>query len=96
MKAAAGHGFQLCIPSKTPAQESWALCIYLGKYKSYEVPAEGLQESCSKPWVVQVSVFCIPMMSHADVADVSDAEESEEFKAIYGAKMTLEGYTKGS
>ena len=42
MKAAAGHGFQLCINYNTPAQEPWALCIYNNKYKRYEVPAEGL------------------------------------------------------
>ena len=26
----------------TPAQEPWALCIYINEYKRYEVPAEGL------------------------------------------------------
>ena len=32
----------MCIISKTPAQEPWALCIYINKYQCSEDPVEGL------------------------------------------------------
>ena len=70
-KAAAEHGFQLCINHNTPAQEPWALCTYMDEYKCYEVPAEGCRKATAshgfqlcinyntpaqEPWALCISV----------------------------------------